>query len=221
MRGFFFAQSRLFGHDGKHCEAPIWRQDSRWWTEQFGPLQFSVSQFSDAERMELGALPPNHRLPEAPDVLFYHANPRNDMDIIRSWTTDENVARNFAGVDGEVFVGGHTHTQYIREWRGRRIVVCGSVGATNDHSAGAQYVLLEGSGGAWRIEHRDVAYDVKQTLRRFEETNYLQKTGPIGRLFVRGVATSTNQLMPFLKWYKTEARNVELSKAVDRFLNLY
>jgi hypothetical protein len=69
--------------------------------------------------------------------------------------------------------------------------------------------------------HRDVSYDLGATLDRFRETRYVERTGPIGRLFVRGVATRTNQLMPFLAWYRSSGMEQDLSEAVDVFLNLY
>ena len=105
--------------------------DPAWTTEQFGPIQYSASQFSDCERRELGDLPTTCRLPVAPDVLFYHANPRNDMDILRQWTHDEEIEPNFGGIEANLFVGGHTHTQFVRSWQGRTIVVCGWVRLTN------------------------------------------------------------------------------------------
>ncbi len=195
--------------------------DPRWTTEQFGPLQYAVSQFSDSERKELGALQTSYRLPEVPEILFYHANPLNDRDIIRPWSLEEDLDRNFNGVEGEVFVGGHNHTQFICEYRGHQIVTCGSVGATNEYAAGAQYVVIENMEEKWRIEHRDVPYDIELTLKRYTETNYIKKTGPMGRLFVRGVATSTNQIMPFLDWYGSTSQEMGFSEAIDTFLNLY
>lgn len=195
--------------------------DPRWTTEQFGPLQYAASQFSDSERQALGSHQTNYRLPGIPEILFYHANPRNDMDILRAWATDEEIERNFDGIDARVFVGGHTHTQYVRYWRGVQIVICGSVGFTNDHAAGAQYVLLERKGDSWCVEHQDVKYDVTKTIQRFAEVRYIEKAGPIGRLFVRAMATRTNQLEPFLRWYRGNGAPQSLSKAVDAFLNLY
>ena len=197
------------------------RADPRWMTEQFKPLQYAASQFSVDERQELGRLPTRYKLADVPDVLFYHSNPRNDMDILRSYTPDEDLEKTFSGLEETILVGGHTHTQQTRRWRKHTIVVCGSVGATNDYSAGAQYVLLEKLEGEWLIRHRNVPYDVAETLRRFEETDYLTFAGPIGRLMVRGIATSTNQIMPFLSWYKSGSVEDGLSEAVDKFLTLY
>ena len=195
--------------------------EPRWTGEQFKPLQYAVSQFSDAERRELGNLPLTCVLPEAPDVLFYHANPRNDMDIWRSCTPDEELEPNYSGRSESVFVGGHNHTQQARRWRDKTIVICGSVGLTNDYFAGAQYVVLEKTGAEWRVEHREAQYDRADTLKRCVETDYVSKTGPIGRLMVRGIATGTNQMMPFLAWYRSGSMADELEVAVDKWLALY
>ena len=195
--------------------------DPRWEDEGFGPLRYGVRQFSDSERVELGQLPTSCRLPEALEVLFYHANPKNDRDIPHSWATDEEIDVNFADSPGDLFIGGHSHTHLVRKWRGRRIVICGSVGATNDFSAGAQYVLLEQQGPSWSILHRDVPYDVDETIERFRSVNYVEETGPMGRLFVRTVATRTNQVMPFFNWFRNRPKNRDLSAEIDEFLNLY
>ena len=197
------------------------RGEERWHGEQFKPLQFTVTQFTDEERQELGKLPSTCKLADVPDVLFYHANPCNDMDLWRSCTPDTEMEKNFSNLSETILVGGHNHTQQARRWRRHTIVICGSAGATNDYGAGAQYVLLEKSNGEWRIEHHDVPYDVGETLARLKEADYLGKTGPIGRLMVRQLATGTNHVMAFLKWYRAGTMEDSLAAAVDKFLNLY
>ena len=197
------------------------RGQARWAGEQFLPLQYTVSQFTDAERQEMGELPTTCKLADAPDVLFYHANPRNDMDIARPSTTDEEMAKSYSCVEETTLVGGHNHTQSVRRWKDHTIVVCGSAGATNDYGAGAQYVILENHNGQWHIQHKDVPYDLGETLARLEAADYLHHTGPMGRLMVRQLATRTNQVMSFLSWYRSGTMEDGLSEAVDRFLNLY
>ena len=97
--------------------------DPRWTTEQFGPLRYTVGQFSDGERQELGQMPATLKLPGVPDMLFYHASPRNDRDLWRPHAPDEELAQYFGGVTEQVLVGGHSHTQQVRAWMGLRL--CG------------------------------------------------------------------------------------------------
>lgn len=195
--------------------------DPRWTEEAFGPLRYGASQFTDAERAQMGDLPTIHHVAHVPEIMFYHANPSNDRDIAYAWLTDEELDGNYAGHDEDIFVGGHSHTQLLRSWRNRRVAISGSVGATNDFYAGAQYLLLEKRGQDWCLQYRNVPYDVGETLRRYDETDYVDHTGPMGRLFVRTVATRTNQVMPFLSWQKSAGSGLKLADAVDRFLSLY
>jgi len=195
--------------------------EPRWTTERFAPLRWTVDQFSDQNRRGFGQLPLTLELPGVPDILFYHASPRNDHDLWRSHTSDDRLVEYFGGVAERVLVGGHNHTQQVRSWRDHTLIVCGSVGSTDDWSAGAQYLLLEQQGHAWKVVHRDVPYDLDGTLERFVETDYIAAAGPMGRLMLRALATRTNQVMPFLAWYKPRASDISLADAVDAFLNLY
>ena len=73
----------------------------------------------------------------------------------------------------------------------------------------------------WRIRHQSVPYDLEATLRRFRATGYLETAGPMGRLYLREVATASLQLVPFLRHYRSWASSLSLDEAVERFLNLY
>ena len=87
-------------------------------------------------------------------VLFVHATPRNDIDIFTERTPEESVAPCFAGVDAELVVCGHTHTQFARRIAGVRVVNAGSVGMPYEDEPGAYWTLL-GPG----VEPRRSAYE--------------------------------------------------------------
>ena len=197
--------------------------DPRWTTEQFGPLQWSVRQFSDEQRRQIGALPLTCRLAGVPDLLFCHSSPRSDMDEMRVYTPAAELEAIFADVPERIIVRGHNHNPEVRLWEDRTIITCGSVGAPIDGNPGAQYLLLEQRGNDWHIEHQRVPYDLDATLCRFEESGYLEAAGPIGRLMARSVATSTAQLVPFLRYYKrwSQESDITLAEAVEKFSRLY
>ena len=44
---------------------------------------------------------------------------------------------------------------------------------------------------------------------------------PMGRLYLREVATASLQIVPFLRHYRDWAPSLSLDEAVERFLNLY
>ncbi|HKB91930.1 MAG TPA: metallophosphoesterase family protein [Opitutaceae bacterium] len=196
------------------------RAEPEWNTPQFGPLHFAVNQLGRARLKELAALPAKLTLPGVPDFLAVHASARNDHDNIFASTSDAQLKPMFAGTRASVVVRGHNHYCGIREWGDRRIVTAGSVGLSHDGSGMAQFVILERFRGDWKFRHHAVKYDMAVTVRRFDETHYLEQSGPMGRLFMREVATGTAHFVPFLRFYQQTAftEKVDLEKAIRRFL---
>jgi putative phosphoesterase len=84
-------------------------------------------------------------------VLFCHATPRNDLDIVTERTPEDRLVEIFAGVDADVVVCGHTHMQFERTIAGKRVINSGSVGMPYENEPGA-YWLLD-------LEHRRTGYD--------------------------------------------------------------
>ena len=155
-----------------------------------------------------------------------HASLGGDNDSIFPYTPDIQIDPMFEGIAPAVklIVRGHNHACSTREWGGRRIVTTGSVGLPQDGNAAAQFLLLEhGGDGAWHVRHRAVRYDVGATLRRFRESGYLDKAGPLGRLFYREMETGTHQVVPFLRFYgAARARGVQwtLEETLRRFFDV-
>jgi putative phosphoesterase len=75
-------------------------------------------------------------------VLFCHAVPQNDLDIVTPLTADERIARIAADVDVDAIVAGHTHMQDDRRVGALRWVNAGSVGMPYEDEPGAYWGLL-------------------------------------------------------------------------------
>jgi putative phosphoesterase len=75
-------------------------------------------------------------------VLFCHAVPQNDLDIVTPLTPDERLAQILDGVDADVVVAGHTHIQDDRRAGGVRWINAGSVGMPYEDAPGAYWALL-------------------------------------------------------------------------------
>jgi putative phosphoesterase len=85
------------------------------------------------------------------DVLFCHATPRNDVDVITARTPAQRIAFLFDDVDADTVVCGHTHTQFEREIAGKRVINSGSVGLPYEDEPGAYWTL--------DLEHRRTDYE--------------------------------------------------------------
>ncbi len=88
-------------------------------------------------------------------VLFCHATPRRDTEIVTALTPEASVREILAGVEEDVVVCGHTHGQYERMVSTTLVVNAGSVGLPYEGRRGAYWALL---GPA--VELRRTEYDV-------------------------------------------------------------
>jgi hypothetical protein len=194
--------------------------DPGWSSAQYAPVQWAVSQLADDQRRTMGALPRVLRLADVPDLVIVHASARSDHDAIFAYTSTDRLSVMFSNVDEPFIVRAHNHVGQVRLWGRRLIVTSGSVGLPLDCNPTAQYLLLEQNADGWRFHHQSVPYDVDAALGRFEETGYLEATGPMGRLFRRELATASYHIIPFLRAYARWSGQgaISLEDAVERFL---
>lgn len=197
------------------------RARPEWSTPQFGPVQHAAAQLGAARLRELAALPAMLRLEGAEDLVFVHGSARSDSDVIFPYTTDEELAAMFSGVGERWIVRGHNHYAGVLLWGDRRIVTAGAVGLPLDGTTRAQFLVMERrAGGDWRPQHHAVSYDVKKAVQRFREENYLERAGPVARLFMREVETASFHLLPFQKFNAELVKrgvNLPLADAVEAF----
>jgi putative phosphoesterase len=106
----------------------------------------------------LHELPPTAQIDR---VLYCHATPRNDLDIFTERTPEDRLVEIFAGVDADVVVCGHTHTQFERTIAGKRVVNSGSVGIPYEDEPGAYWTL--------DLEPRRTTYDGASLVMGREE----------------------------------------------------
>ena len=94
------------------------------------------------------------------EVLFCHATPRDDEEIVTRSTPDETVREALAGVTARIVVAGHVHVQGDRSVSGApRLVNAGSVGLPYEGSPGARWALLGET-----VELRCTEYDVERAV---------------------------------------------------------
>jgi predicted phosphodiesterase len=130
----------------------------------FEVANWAAEQLRDDQLARLAALPLTVTLPVAGlgEVLFCHATPRDDEEVVLVDSRMERWAEVFAGVPAEVgtVVCGHTHMPFTRLVDCRLVVNPGSVGMPYG-GAGAWWALL-GSG----VQLRRTRYDVDAACAR-------------------------------------------------------
>jgi hypothetical protein len=100
------------------------------------------------------------------------------------------------------------------------VVNVGSVGLPFNRDRRAQYALFEPSGEGWRVELRQVDYDLERTFEVYDRTGFLAEGGVTARLLRMELQEAVPILVPFLAW--SERRGVEPAEAeLDAFFELY
>jgi putative phosphoesterase len=100
-------------------------------------------------------------------VLYCHATPRRDDEVITRLTPEQRVLEAFAGAGAPVVVCGHTHQQYEREAGPVRVVNAGSVGLAYEGDAAAYWALLGDE-----VELRRTEYDVERAAADAEDSGF-------------------------------------------------
>jgi putative phosphoesterase len=126
------------------------------------PDEWERSQLSDGDLAFLEALPETLELD---GVLYCHATPRSDLEIVTPATTDEELAEILEGVGHSVVVAGHTHMQQDRRVGEIRFVNAGSVGLPYEGELAAFWALLDDGEPALRKTPLDVEV-VAEAFRR-------------------------------------------------------
>ncbi|MEU9383085.1 metallophosphoesterase family protein [Streptomyces sp. NPDC048279] len=130
--------------------------------DPIGP--FAADALTDAQVDFLAALPRTATLTVRGlgRVLFCHATPRDDEEIVLADSAPERWAEVLSGVGPDVatVVCGHTHMPYIRLTHGRLVVNPGSVGMPYGRP-GAHWCLL-GPGTDLRV----TSYDIPAAVAR-------------------------------------------------------
>jgi putative phosphoesterase len=101
-------------------------------------------------------------------VLFCHASPRRDDEMLTRLSTPERWAQALAGVAAELVVAGHTHQQDDRVVGGVRFVNAGSVGLPYEGDPAARWLWIADG----EPELRQTAYDGARAGARILEAGW-------------------------------------------------
>ena len=101
-------------------------------------------------------------------MLYFHATPRSDEEIVTPATSDEDVAEMLEGVEQNTVVVGHTHMQQDRQVAGVRWVNAGSVGLAYEGELVACWALVDNG----EVELHKTPLDVEKVAEAFRRSDW-------------------------------------------------
>lgn len=114
-------------------------------------MEFVRDRLSDEQRAFLATWPETLSID---GVLYCHATPRSDDELLTRISSDRRWLDALAGVSEETVVCGHTHTQFDRRIGKTRLVNAGSVGMPYEDAPGAYWAIV-----GPEVEHRRTVYE--------------------------------------------------------------
>ena len=99
------------------------------------------------------------------EILFCHATPRSDEEIITAITPDDEIAATLTDVAQHLVVCGHTHSQFDRLVGARRVVNAGSVGLPYEDSPGAYWAII-----GRELDLKRTDYDFERAAERIRQS---------------------------------------------------
>ena len=135
-----------------------------------------ASRLSSADRAYLRSFQPVIEYPLLGEkTLFcYHGSPRSYTERILPTTPEEELQQAFAGVRGDLMVGGHTHVQMFRRFKDLLVFNPGSVGLAMDRvsplsdirqPAFAEYAIIEYDKTFLHVGLHRVAFDLQAFIQ--------------------------------------------------------
>ncbi|GAA0474579.1 metallophosphoesterase family protein [Streptomyces olivaceiscleroticus] len=159
---------------------------------------WAARQLDPADAAYLAALPADVTLdvPGLGPVLFCHATPRDDTEMMLVDSRPERFAEVMAGVPADVrtVVCGHTHMPFVRLTHGRLVVNPGSVGMPYGRD-GAHWALLGPGGGA--VTLRRTPYDREAACARIVAESGFPEAAAWAEEYVRHTYSAEEALAVF------------------------
>lgn len=120
----------------------------------------TAGQLGPARARALGELP---LTVESDGVMFCHASPRRDDEMLTRLSSEQRWRDALDGVEAGLIVAGHTHQQDDRIVAGKRFVNAGSVGLPYEGDGDARWLWIENG----VPDLRTTAYDAASAGARF------------------------------------------------------
>ena len=198
------------------------RVPEKWWTlPEWSAARWMAAELSEADVRYIDALPLTLTSRLEPDLRLVHASPVSTREGLGSWTEEARLREHLAQQKEGLLVCAHTHRPMVRPVGEGLVVNVGAAGLPFNRDTRAQYAIFErraarrGAAG-WKVELRQVEYDLQEIFSIYERTGFLRAGGVTTQLLRLELEHATSFLVPFIEWAQAHDLPPEAA-TLDRF----
>lgn len=192
-----------------------WRVDEEW-----AASRWMAAELSEDSIRFLEALPFSLQAEADPQIEIFHGSPHSHTEGIGPWVKPARLEEHLSAISGNILICAHTHRPMHYQSSAGEIINVGSVGLPFNRNWRAQYVILSGSPGNWKVTFRNIEYPRNEFLRYYETSGFLSNGGLTARLLYQEVREARPFLVPFLKWAAHHQKSPR-SEDLEEFFSFY
>ena len=132
-----------------------------------------------------------------PVFRYCHGSLTRSNELLTS--ENENLQKIIDDLDVDLLISGHTHTQEVIKFKGKKLIHPGSVGIPWYHDGKTQYMILHGSDQGWEEEFFQLIYDVKAVEEEFKTSGIMDKAFYWCKLNLYTLTTGNDYTTPCLQ----------------------
>jgi len=127
---------------------------------------------------------------------------------------------NLVDTKADVFLIGHTHQPFIKEFQGTIVINTGSVGLPFDGDKRAAYAQITLDKRGWTGEIIRIDYDLPASVGDFEKSGFIPDGGPLAELVLAELKLGWPQLSGWFRQYEAGvlSGDISLDHAVAEYL---
>lgn len=132
-----------------------------------------------------------------PTFRYCHGSLTSSNELLMP--ENKNLEKIMAGLDVDLLVGGHKHTQTSMTYGNKKLIHPGSVGIPWYYDGKSQYMILHGTENGWEEEFFQLSYDVDKIIQEFEISGLADKAYYWSKLNIHCLKTGEDYTTPCLK----------------------
>ena len=194
-----------FRHGQAGTHPPAWST-----AKQFELFRWQLPRITGEEWDFIHSLPEQQiiHLPGTAPIRMVHGSHRSPFEQVFPDQPESVLQQIWKDTGEAVFICGHTHESWMVERDGRLALNPGAVCGPLDGYVGAEYAVIEWTGGYWQAELRRVRYDISQVRQAFIDSGLMQAARTFSRLLICAIETGQDIPKQFLEYAKNLSREM-------------